>query len=165
MTLVRMQPLYRYTPAPTLAPFFVSSPSHPVHVKDFTFCALSIYVMLNVKLVQVDSVNKHGILLQVVQVLTDLNLVITKAYISSDGGWFMDGKLFLFTQDQEIPYLPLIILFIISSVFNVIDQVGNKVRDEEIISYIQKVFHIKGLFFLGQFSSPYSTMVYQQHNL
>lgn len=41
---------------------------------------------------QVDSVNKHGILLEVVQVLTDMNLVITKAYISSDGGWFMDGK-------------------------------------------------------------------------
>lgn len=35
--------------------------------------------------------NKHGILLEVVQVLTDMNLVITKAYISSDGGWFMDG--------------------------------------------------------------------------
>lgn len=41
---------------------------------------------------QVDSANKHGILLEVVQVLIDLNLIITKAYISSDGGWFMDGK-------------------------------------------------------------------------
>ncbi|KAG4161719.1 hypothetical protein ERO13_D01G073401v2 [Gossypium hirsutum] len=40
--------------------------------------------------IQVDSVNKHGILLEVVQVLTDMNLTITKAYISSDGGWFMD---------------------------------------------------------------------------
>lgn len=38
--------------------------------------------------------NKHGILLDVVQVLADVNLVITKAYISSDGVWFMDGKLF-----------------------------------------------------------------------
>lgn len=50
---------------------------------------------------QVDSANKQGILLEVVQVLTDLNLMITKAYISSDGGWFMDGtcislSLFLF---------------------------------------------------------------------
>jgi hypothetical protein len=36
-------------------------------------------------------VNRHGILLEVVQVLTDVNLVITKAYISSDAGWFMDG--------------------------------------------------------------------------
>lgn len=41
---------------------------------------------------QVDSVNRHGCLLQVVQLLTDLDLVITKAYISSDGGWFVDGK-------------------------------------------------------------------------
>ena len=40
--------------------------------------------------IQVDSVNKHGILLDVVQALTDMNLVITKAYISSDGVWFMD---------------------------------------------------------------------------
>lgn len=38
-----------------------------------------------------DSANKHGILLEVVQVLTDLNFIVTKAYISSDGGWFMDG--------------------------------------------------------------------------
>ncbi|KAL6541396.1 ACT domain-containing protein acr6 [Orobanche gracilis] len=64
-------------------------------------------------IIQVDSVNKHGILLQVVQVLTDLNLVIKKAYISSDGGWFMD-------------------------VFNVIDRDGEKIRDEELINYIQK---------------------------
>lgn len=42
---------------------------------------------------QVDSANKYGILLEVVQVLTDLNLNIKKAYISSDGGWFMDGTL------------------------------------------------------------------------
>lgn len=33
-----------------------------------------------------------------VQVLTDLNLVIKKAYISSDGGWFMDGMLVLQQQ-------------------------------------------------------------------
>ncbi|XP_028124324.1 ACT domain-containing protein ACR6-like isoform X2 [Camellia sinensis] len=31
--------------------------------------------------IQVDSVNKHGILLAVVQVLTNLNLVIRKAYL------------------------------------------------------------------------------------
>ncbi|KAF3435272.1 hypothetical protein FNV43_RR22359 [Rhamnella rubrinervis] len=63
--------------------------------------------------IQVDSVNKHGILLEVVQVLTDVNLVIKKAYISSDGGWFMD-------------------------VFNVVDQDGNKIRDKEFLSYIQR---------------------------
>lgn len=43
---------------------------------------------------KVDSANKHGILLEVVQILTDLSLIITKAYISSDGGWFMDGNNF-----------------------------------------------------------------------
>ena len=44
--------------------------------------------------VQVDSARRHGILLEAVQVLTDLNLTIKKAYISSDGRWFMDGKKF-----------------------------------------------------------------------
>ncbi|AQK41576.1 Ras-related protein RABH1b [Zea mays] len=34
----------------------------------------------------------YGILLEVVQVLTNLKLIVTKAYISSDGGWFMDGR-------------------------------------------------------------------------
>ncbi|GAB4829013.1 ACT domain-containing protein acr4, variant 2 [Ancistrocladus abbreviatus] len=67
----------------------------------------------NATVVQVDSANKHGILLEVVQFLTDLNLVITKAYISSDGGWFMD-------------------------VFKVTDQDGNKVMNEEVLDYIQK---------------------------
>jgi len=41
---------------------------------------------------QVDSANKQGILLEMVQVLTDLDLVISKSYISSDGGWFMEGQ-------------------------------------------------------------------------
>ncbi|MFS8028027.1 putative [Protein-PII] uridylyltransferase [Helianthus anomalus] len=67
----------------------------------------------NATIIQVDSVNRHGILLEVVQVLTDLNFIFTKAYISSDGGWFMD-------------------------VFNVTDQDGNKITDEEVLDYIQK---------------------------
>ncbi|RWR73100.1 ACT domain-containing protein ACR4-like protein [Cinnamomum micranthum f. kanehirae] len=41
-------------------------------------------------LVKVDSANLQGSLLEVVQILTDLNLTITKAYISSDGEWFID---------------------------------------------------------------------------
>lgn len=64
-------------------------------------------------LVKIDSVNKPGILLEVVQVLTDLDLIIAKAYISSDGGWFMD-------------------------VFHVTDQQGNKVTDGRTIDYIEK---------------------------
>ncbi|RWV95734.1 hypothetical protein GW17_00041619 [Ensete ventricosum] len=35
--------------------------------------------------------SRHGILLEMVQLLTDLDLVISKSYISSDGGWLMDG--------------------------------------------------------------------------
>ncbi|KAJ7547521.1 hypothetical protein O6H91_08G089300 [Diphasiastrum complanatum] len=64
-------------------------------------------------LVKVDSANRHGILLEVVQVLSDMDLVISKAYISSDGGWFMD-------------------------VFHVTDQLGQKLTDEGIIDYIQQ---------------------------
>ncbi|XP_017701957.2 ACT domain-containing protein ACR4-like [Phoenix dactylifera] len=71
----------------------------------------------NATVVRVDSANKYGILLEVVQVLTDLNLITRKAYISSDGGWFMD-------------------------VFNVTDRDGKKIREEsklhEIADYIRK---------------------------
>nr|CAB3486869.1 unnamed protein product [Digitaria exilis] len=63
--------------------------------------------------IRVDSVNSHGTLLAVVQVIADLNLVIRKAYFSSDGNWFMD-------------------------VFNVTDRDGNKVVDASTISFIQK---------------------------
>eukprot|EP00250_Pteridium_aquilinum_P018479 c24106_g3_i1 orf=99-1187(+) len=64
-------------------------------------------------LVKVDSANKNGILLEVVQVLTDLNLSISKAYICSDGGWFMD-------------------------VFHVTDQLGKKLSNEKFIDYLQE---------------------------
>ncbi|KAL8481883.1 hypothetical protein ACS0TY_028143 [Phlomoides rotata] len=70
-------------------------------------------------LVKVDSMNKHGILLEVVQILTDLDLTITKAYISSDGGWFMD-------------------------VFHVTDQHGQKISDNRTIEYIEKALGPKG---------------------
>ncbi|XP_075514825.1 ACT domain-containing protein ACR1-like isoform X1 [Primulina tabacum] len=58
-------------------------------------------------LVKVDSTNKHGMLLEIVQVLTDLDLVISKSYISSDGGWLMD-------------------------VFHVTDQKGGKITDQSV---------------------------------
>uniref|UniRef100_A0A6M2ENM4 ACT domain-containing protein ACR n=1 Tax=Populus davidiana TaxID=266767 RepID=A0A6M2ENM4_9ROSI len=63
--------------------------------------------------VKVDSARKHGILLEAVQVLTDLNLSIKKAYISSDGRWFMD-------------------------VFHVTDLNGNKLTDKSVINYIEQ---------------------------
>ncbi|KAL8141692.1 hypothetical protein V2J09_014724 [Rumex salicifolius] len=67
----------------------------------------------NSTVVKVDSARKHGILLEAVQVLTDLNLSIKKAYISSDGRWFMD-------------------------VFHVTDINGNKLADKSVITYLEE---------------------------
>lgn len=67
----------------------------------------------NATRVMIDSGRKHEILLEAVQVLTDLNLSIKKAYISSDGRWFMD-------------------------VFHVTDLDGNKLTDESVINYIEQ---------------------------
>ncbi|CAO2169832.1 unnamed protein product [Urochloa humidicola] len=64
-------------------------------------------------LVQVDSARNRGVLLEAVQVLADLDLSINKAYISSDGRWFMD-------------------------VFHVTDRLGRKLTDDSVISYIQQ---------------------------
>ncbi|CAA3031249.1 ACT domain-containing ACR4-like [Olea europaea subsp. europaea] len=70
-------------------------------------------------LIKVDSANKRGSLLEVVQVLTDLNLIIRRAYISSDGEWFMD-------------------------VFHVTDQYGNKVSEDNIAERIQQSLGPRG---------------------
>jgi len=70
--------------------------------------------------VQVDSARKRGVLLEAVQVLADLDLSINKAYISSDGRWFMD-------------------------VFHVTDRLGRKLADDSVITYIKQV----GFRFLG----------------
>lgn len=70
-------------------------------------------VCANSTLVKVDSARKDGIFLEAVQVLTDLDLSIQKAYISSDGRWFMD-------------------------VFHVTDRNGKKLTDENVISFIEQ---------------------------
>ncbi|GMP82271.1 hypothetical protein CsSME_00036657 [Camellia sinensis var. sinensis] len=70
-------------------------------------------------LIKVDSANKRGSLLEVVQVLTDMNLIIRRAYISSDGGWFMD-------------------------VFHVIDQHGNKLSEDNVTERIQQSLGPRG---------------------
>ncbi|OQU80821.1 hypothetical protein SORBI_3007G192000 [Sorghum bicolor] len=75
-------------------------------------------------LVKVDSVNKYGTLLEVVQVLTDLKLTINRAYISSDGEWFMD-------------------------VFHVVDQDGNKLYDGQVIDRIEQSLGAGSLSFRG----------------
>ncbi|KAJ6826408.1 putative ACT domain-containing protein ACR8 [Iris pallida] len=63
-------------------------------------------------LVKVDSARSHAFLLDTVQVLTDLNLSVVKAYITSDGAYSMD-------------------------VFHVTDQHGRKLTDSDAISHIQ----------------------------
>ncbi|KAL1210972.1 ACT domain-containing protein ACR8 [Cardamine amara subsp. amara] len=64
-------------------------------------------------IVKVDSSRRNGILLESVQILSDLNLPIKKAYISSDGRWNMD-------------------------VFHVTDINGNKLNDQSVLSYIEQ---------------------------
>lgn len=58
----------------------------------FSSVSVTLFFFLDCLVLQVDSMNKPRILLKIIQVLCDLDLMITKAYISSDGGWFMDGK-------------------------------------------------------------------------
>ncbi|KAF7838945.1 ACT domain-containing protein ACR4-like [Senna tora] len=70
-------------------------------------------------LVKVDSANKRGSLLEVVQVLTDMNLIIRRAYISSDGEWFMD-------------------------VFHVTDQNGDKLLEDDVAERIQQSLGPRG---------------------
>lgn len=88
---------------------------------------------------------KHGILLEVVQVLTDLNLIIIKAYICCDGGWFMDGNKFPLLLSPPITIFfdfmkrEIILYSFLLTVFNVTDHDGKKITDEGILNYIQKV--------------------------
>ncbi|XP_012467610.2 ACT domain-containing protein ACR4 [Gossypium raimondii] len=87
--------------------------------------------------IQVDSVNKHEILLEIVQVLSDLNLNVTKAYISSDAGWFMD-------------------------VFYVTDNEGKKITDEETLGYIQKTLETE-IYILNSMKSSASLIPSKDH--
>ncbi|KAL8256062.1 hypothetical protein R6Q59_031129 [Mikania micrantha] len=64
-------------------------------------------------LIMIDSARNDGILLEEVQVLTDLNLSIKKGYVSSDGRWNMD-------------------------VFHVTNLDGNKLTDDSIINCDEK---------------------------
>lgn len=57
------------------------------------FCDWNFCFGVCVLFLKVDSARRFGNLLEAVQVLTDLNLSIKKAYVSSDGRWFMDGTI------------------------------------------------------------------------
>ncbi|KAF3780909.1 ACT domain-containing protein [Nymphaea thermarum] len=85
--------------------------SSPLH----SIAGRSVQVLLHRQFLhQVESANKHGSLLEVAQILTDFNLTINGAYISSDGQWFMD-------------------------VFHVTDQESNKIINDDVISRIKQV--------------------------
>lgn len=90
--------------------------------------------------IKVDSVNSHDTLLAVVQFIADLNLIIYKAYFSSDGSWFMDGqsipKSSLFAllllplwRCMNLFFASLFFYYNLYSVFNVTDREGNMVLD------------------------------------
>ncbi|CAL9192917.1 unnamed protein product [Musa hybrid cultivar] len=73
-----------------------------------------------VTVVQVDSANQQGSLLEVVQVFSDMKLNIKKAYITSDGRWFMD-------------------------VFHVVHEDGNKLSDIEVVAKIEESLEARAL--------------------
>lgn len=87
--------------------------------------------------------NKPGILLEVVQVLSDLDLAISKAYITSDGTWFMDGMLMIQSTTIFVNFLQVDVLNFLwilnESVFHVTDQQGRKITEKKTIDYIEKV--------------------------
>lgn len=93
------------------------------------------------------------------QVLTDLELAISKAYISSDGEWFMDGvsashscslrkscacllalNALKLSLVLHVCYLVVAdSFFFLAPVFHVTDLCGNKVSEERIMGYVQQV--------------------------
>ncbi|XP_022941429.1 ACT domain-containing protein ACR2 isoform X1 [Cucurbita moschata] len=99
-------------------------------------------------IVKVDSLNKQGLLLEVVQILTDLNLSISKSYISCDAGWFMDGKFLFFSlsfyeSEQMFPIsshgvLFFFFCFFLVAVFHVKDENSHKLTDQKVINSIQQ---------------------------
>ncbi|KAK1292871.1 hypothetical protein QJS10_CPB17g00856 [Acorus calamus] len=48
-------------------------------------------MLVDATIIRVDSENKYGNLLEVAQLLTDLNFIVKKGYMTSDGGCFMNG--------------------------------------------------------------------------
>jgi hypothetical protein len=106
-------------------------------------------------------VNRDGVLLEMVQLLTDLDLVISKSYISSDGGWLMDGKncppsehliIDLCHQRTWIltrvpPWKDAISIIFRNAVFHATDQMGRKLTDPSLPGFIERAlapFHRTG---------------------
>lgn len=83
---------------------------------------------------------------QVVQGLTELGLEVHRARISSDGGWFVDGKedgssTFKITADwiceratREVEC--------VAAVFEITEANGRKVRDQQKLAHIQQMLNV-----------------------
>ncbi|XP_056684612.1 ACT domain-containing protein ACR4-like isoform X1 [Spinacia oleracea] len=65
---------------------------------------------------------RHEILCETIRILTNLSLVLTKAYVSCEDGWFMD-------------------------VFHVVDLYGQKILEEGLIDHIYKALAAERCFF------------------
>lgn len=76
-----------------------------------------------------------------VQILTDMNLIIKRAYISSDGEWFMDGIKFVifFLCCWLVCRTRFDFCVGFDAVFHVTDQYGNKLSDDNVAERIQQV--------------------------
>lgn len=74
---------------------FLPSRNLPLFLRIFSLLFNLKMIFINFFLffsLKIDSARSPGILLESVQLLTDMNLWIKKAYISSDGKWNMDGN-------------------------------------------------------------------------
>lgn len=85
-----------------------------------------------------------------VQVLTDMNLMIRRAYISSDGEWFMDGEAVEFNFSCSCSFACYCFIndrFSLQSsfaVFHVTDPKGNKLSEDDVVERIQQVDRLNG---------------------
>eukprot|EP00898_Chlorokybus_atmophyticus_P003848 jgi/Chlat1/4464/Chrsp29S00332 len=80
-------------------------------------------------IITIDSANRRGSLLEVVQTLSDLGLMIHKATVSSDGGWFVD-------------------------VFHLTDTRGLKIQEDGLVNRIQERLFTVSCTFAGVVPSP-----------
>ncbi|XP_074300399.1 ACT domain-containing protein ACR5-like [Silene latifolia] len=71
--------------------------------------------------IKVENYNSHEILQRLVELLSEMNIVITNVYMCWDGSW---GN---WRRPMEV--------------LNVTDSFGNKIRDQNVINYIKKELH------------------------
>ncbi|XP_021758427.1 ACT domain-containing protein ACR4-like isoform X2 [Chenopodium quinoa] len=73
-------------------------------------------------IIQVSSARRHEILFETIQTITNFSLILTKAYVSGEDGWFMD-------------------------VFHVTDEYGQKIQDEGLIDQLCQALAAKRCLF------------------